>query len=207
MGTRRPASAGETEHADAGFADAAGQVGSELNGHAADLEADAGAGAAGSSAGGLESLGVAADPASLAAEVAAAVPGVDGQGQLEAIANASWSQLTPPGVQVISAVVFPAWQITPAEQSEISPALAECLEQLFPGGINGKYACWLRLVLCCGAITVSRVQNGGRIPPLFITAEQHALRTAAAGRRADQAPAVAPASIDPAEQLTSLGVP
>lgn len=215
MGTRRPANAGDINHAGAGADDGAGQTFTLLDGHQAghDAGASADAGAGADAAGRLESVGVVAgsDPASLAAEVAAAVPGAAAPaGELEAIANASWATLAPPGVSVICAVVLPAWEITPAEQGEISPALAECLEQLFPGGINGRYACWLRLVLCCGGIAVSRaVQNGGRMPPLFVTKEKAALR-AAAGRQVDQAPAAAPAARVDAplgpEQLTSLGV-
>jgi hypothetical protein len=70
---------------------------------------------------------------------------------------------------VLCAVVLPAWRIQPAEQRPVSEALAECLEQVFPGGIEGKYACWVRLLVACGAITVSRVAtNGGRLPPLFL---------------------------------------
>lgn len=217
MGTRGQTNASSINHAAGELAGdpthpAAGRSAGELEaGHAAGASDGAGAGAG--AVNGMEPLGlVGADPASLAAEVAAAVPGAAAPaGELEAISNASWATLTPPGVQVLSAVIFPAWEITPAEQGEIAPALAECLEQLFPGGINGRYACWLRLVICCGGITVSRaVQNGGRIPPLFVTKEQAALRSAAAGRKADQAPAAAPAAkVDEPlrpDQLTSLGV-
>jgi hypothetical protein len=157
----------------------------------------------------LEPLGLVADPEQLAAQVAGALPeGAAGQplsaaDAAQAAASASWGQLTPPTVQVLACVVFPAWQIRPEEQTEISGALAECLEQVFPGGLGGRYACWIRLLVACGAITVSRVaMNGGKLPPLFLPADKAAVR-------AGSEPA-APASREPAplrpEQLTSLGV-
>jgi hypothetical protein len=134
---------------------------------------------AGSPAGpGLESDGLVAGAVRLEAEVeaaAAGIPGLDpatGQAQLDpalANPNGQWSALTPPTVEVLCAVVLPAWKIQPAEQRPVSEALAECLEQVFPGGIEGKYACWVRLLVACGAITVSRVAtNNGRLPPRFV---------------------------------------
>lgn len=157
----------------------------------------------------LEPVGLVADPEHLAAQVASAMPGGEGGAPLspaqaaEAAGSASWGQLTPPTVQVLACVVFPAWQIRPEEQVEVSGALAECLEQVFPGGLGGRYACWIRLLVACGAITVSRVaMNGGKLPPLFLPADKAAVK-------AGSEPA-APAQREPAplrpEQLTSLGV-
>lgn len=101
--------------------------------------------------------------------------------------SAPWSMLTPALTDITCAVVFPAWEITPDERGEISPALAECMEQLFPGGIEGRYACWVRLIAACGAITVSRVYKHGRIPPLF------AARVGPSrGHQADAMPGAAP---------------
>jgi hypothetical protein len=136
---------------------------------------DSAGSAVGSSPGavGMESVGV-VGPEQLIAETeaaAAGIPNVDpATGQLgELNPNGQWSALTPPAVEVICAVVLPAWQIQTAEQRPVSEALAECLEQVFPGGIEGRYACWVRLIFACGAITVSRVaQNGGKLPPLFL---------------------------------------
>jgi len=136
-----------------------------------------GSAAAGAASGaapvGVESLGVVGSPDQLIAEAEAAAAGAPQQvdpsqpaGELNP--NGQWSALTPPLVKVTCAVVLPAWQIRDDEQTEVSEALGQCLEQLFPGGIEGKYACWVRLVFCCGAITVSRVQQHGRLPPLFL---------------------------------------
>ena len=154
---------------------------------------------AGSPAGpGLESDGLVDGAVRLEAEVAAAaagIPGLDpatGQAQLDpalANPNGQWAALTPPTVEVLCAVVLPAWQIQPTEQRPVAEALAECLEQVFPGGIEGKYACWVRLIVACGAITVSRVAtNNGKLPPLFV---------------AKALPKPAPAPRDP-QTITSL---
>lgn len=121
--------------------------------------------------GGMDSVGL-GDTERLIAEAESATAGLPGDPLAEAAGqldpNGQWSALTPPLVKITCGVVLPAWQINNVEQGEISEALGQCLEQLFPGGINGKYACWVRLVFCCGAITVSRVQQHGRLPPLFL---------------------------------------
>lgn len=130
--------------------------------------------AVGSSPGsvGVESVGVVGTEQLIAeAEAAGAgIPSADPAGQpADLNPNGQWSALTPPAVEVICGVVLPAWKIRLEEQRPVSEALAECLEQVFPGGIEGQYACWVRLVFACGAITVARVaQNGGHLPPLFV---------------------------------------
>jgi hypothetical protein len=129
----------------------------------------------------MESVGL-GDTERLIAEAESAVTGVPSGDPLAASAqqldpNGQWGALTPPLVKITCGVVLPAWQINNTEQGEISEALGQCLEQLFPGGVNGKYACWVRLVFCCGAITVSRVQQHGRVPPLFLRTVQPAKPT------------------------------
>lgn len=108
--------------------------------------------------------------------------------------NGSWALITPPTVEVICGVVLPAWEIRAEEQRPLAEALAECLEQVFPGGIEGKYACWVRLITVAGAITVSRVAtNGGKLPPLFLPK----------GSTRKPTPAPTPPPIDPMT-VTSL---
>ena len=144
---------------------------------------------------GLESVGLAPDELGrLTAETDAALAGAPadptdpaqpaGEPEPE---MAPWSALTPALVHVGAVVVFPAWEIVDAEQGEIAGALGECMEQLFPGGIEGRYACWVRLIAAFGAITISRVQKHGRLPPLFA-------RTVgpARGKQADEQPAAHP---------------
>ena len=67
------------------------------------------------------------------------------------------------------AVVYglPQWQIQPEELKPFNEALCECLETVFPGGVNGKYACWWKLILAGSAITLTRyMANGNKLPPI-----------------------------------------
>ena len=130
-----------------------------------------GSGAGPRASAGLESVGLVAgegDAERLIAEAQAATgvgPGVDSQ----STSAGSWSALTPGLVTVTCGVVIPQWQVPANEQIEVAAALGECMEQLFPGGIEGKYACWVRLVFACGAVSVSAVnRHHGKLPPLFM---------------------------------------
>jgi len=68
-------------------------------------------------------------------------------------------------VMFVSAAVLPQWNISDEYRQEWTAATAECLAQLFPDGINGKYACWFRLLACSGVIVVNGIaQNGGKLP-------------------------------------------
>lgn len=70
-------------------------------------------------------------------------------------------------VMFVNRAVLPQWGITDEYQTEWTAATAECLAQLFPDGINGKYACWFRLLACTGVIVVNGItQNGGKLPGL-----------------------------------------
>jgi hypothetical protein len=61
--------------------------------------------------------------------------------------------------------VLPQWGIADEYRDEFTAATAECLAQLFPDGLNGKYACWFRLLGCTGFIVVNGIaQNGGKLP-------------------------------------------
>jgi hypothetical protein len=154
------------------------EAGAGTAGSSADSQAGYAAGGNPSSAGasaapGLESVGMVGGADRLIAEAeaaAAGAPAIDpatGQAATAEPVNVSgqWATLTPPTVEVLCGVVLPAWQIGPVEQRCIAEPLAECLEQVFPGGIQGQYACWVRLITACGAIAVSRVQaNGGKLP-------------------------------------------
>jgi len=92
-------------------------------------------------------------------------PGTPEPPPAAAVDSASCSDLTPGLVEIIAATVLPAWNLTEDEKREFSGALGECLDQLFPGGLSGKYACWLRLVACSAVIVVSRASaNGGKLP-------------------------------------------
>jgi len=68
-------------------------------------------------------------------------------------------------LKLAEVIVLPQWGITTEEHTELTGSLSMCLAQLFPDGINGKYACWFRLIACSGLIVVTRAaQNGGKLP-------------------------------------------
>lgn len=63
--------------------------------------------------------------------------------------------------------VLPQWGITDEFRLEWTAATAECLAQLFPDGMGGKYACWFRLLACSSIIVATGIaQNGGKLPGL-----------------------------------------
>ena len=70
-------------------------------------------------------------------------------------------------VMFVHHAVLPQWGISDEYRQEWTEASAQCLSQLFPDGINGKYACWFRLLACTGVIVVNGIaQNGGKLPPI-----------------------------------------
>jgi len=113
-------------------------------------------------------------PAELEAEATAALAGapVEAPAIGAEVAGAApvdhlpeWQMFMGHTVGVVSVVALPQWELTEGEKRELSESLAGCLNQLFPGGLDGKYACWFRLVAAAGGITVVRLaQNGGKLP-------------------------------------------
>lgn len=78
-----------------------------------------------------------------------------------------WALVTKGVVTGTALVILPQWNLTDEEQGELADSLAHCCAQLFPGGINGKYACWVRLIAATTAIAGSRfIANGGKFPPI-----------------------------------------
>jgi len=68
-------------------------------------------------------------------------------------------------VMFVTAAVLPQWGITDDFRKEWTEASAECLAQLFPDGMGGRYACWFRLLACSGIIVANGIaQNGGKLP-------------------------------------------
>jgi hypothetical protein len=97
-----------------------------------------------------------------------------GQPQIDqpvATTGGEWAALTPHLVTATCGIVLPRWEIPTSDQAEIADSLGLCLDQLFPGGIEGKYACWVRLIVACGGITIATAQrHGGKLPPLWAAA-------------------------------------
>lgn len=112
------------------------------------------------------------ESASLEAEANAALNGAPAQELLpgESPPSAPVQQEWLPFLRGITPLLFvavlPQWELTPEEKDQWVTALASCCDQLFPGGPDGKYACWVQLigstVLICGA---RMMQNGGKLPP------------------------------------------
>lgn len=67
---------------------------------------------------------------------------------------------------MVFGVGLPQWGVALEAQDEWCSALGECLDQAFPGGPAGRYACWARLIL--GTVTIgglAYIQGGGKFPP------------------------------------------
>jgi hypothetical protein len=78
----------------------------------------------------------------------------------------SWAPLIDSMTPMLRIAIFPQWDITEDEAKEFSASLGECLDQVFPGGLAGPYACWCRLIFCAGGIVAGRVIKHGNLPPL-----------------------------------------
>jgi hypothetical protein len=80
-------------------------------------------------------------------------------------APTEWDPYMQMAVEITAKVALPQWNLTADEKTEIQKSLAHILEQLYPGGLSGKFAPYLRLITVCGVITVTRAQaNGGKLP-------------------------------------------
>lgn len=108
----------------------------------------------------------------LAAEADAVIAGMEapaeaapGAGQAAAPVSESWIPFTENLMPMVVLLGVPQWDLSKAEQRELCQSLGQCLDQLLPGGADGKYACWVRLVAAIGGITAARVIQHGKLPP------------------------------------------
>ena len=123
------------------------------------------------------------DPAALAAEAARAVagavpdpsltggeggepgavdPGAPGLPELQ-----SWRPLIEGLTPTVRMTVFAQWNIAPNMEREFVDSLAQSLDLLFPGGLEGKWAPLVRLLSCCAGIAfLNYTANGYKLPPL-----------------------------------------
>jgi hypothetical protein len=111
------------------------------------------------------------EAASLEAEANAALAGAPEQdtlpGEPAAVVVEEWLPFLRGLQPLIFHMVLPQWQVSDSEQEQWITALAKCCDQIFPGGPDGKYACWVQLVGASVAICgVRMIQNGGKLPPL-----------------------------------------
>lgn len=121
------------------------------------------------------------DEAALAAEADAALASAEIPTEAPADAPAapetgeSWGPFVAGLIPTLRGVVFAQWQIHQAQLDELQQSLTICLDQAFPGGLAGKYACWVRLAMCCTGIAAGNmVANGGKLPPLGLPRAEHA---------------------------------
>ncbi len=114
-----------------------------------------------------------AAPAELLAEADAALAGAapealtaDGQPPPPIVdATAEFRMVLTGPISLATVFVLPQWEITDDERTELTESMSMCFAQLFPDGINGKYACWFRLVACSGIIVATRfAKGGGKLP-------------------------------------------
>lgn len=78
-----------------------------------------------------------------------------------------WDMYMDMAVNVISKVALPQWNLTNDEKNELTKSTAHILQDLFPGGLAGRYAPYLRLITVTGFIVVTRHrEHGGKLPGL-----------------------------------------
>ena len=76
-----------------------------------------------------------------------------------------WDMYMRMAVELLANVGLPQWEISDEEKNELTKSLAHILEDLFPGGLSGRYAPYLRLITVSGIIVVTRYkQHGGKFP-------------------------------------------
>jgi hypothetical protein len=91
---------------------------------------------------------------------------VEGQGAPVATAAQSWQPVVEGLAPTLAVIVFPQWELSPSEVETFGKSLTECLDQLFPGGVEGKYACYARLLAVTAGICATRYMKHGELPPL-----------------------------------------
>lgn len=82
-------------------------------------------------------------------------------------AGGSWHEITPGLVTLATIVVLPQWGITAEEAGHVSKALADVLEQVFPGGMhNNRWAPWMRLAMVTSGVVLARFDAEVGFPPI-----------------------------------------
>lgn len=130
-----------------------------------------------------------------------AVPGVAGGGELAPLEVVEpWAPFLHSAIQpILFGIVLPQWDVSLEMQQEWTGALGECLDQVFPGGPAGKYACWVRLVLgTVGMVGLPLAANGGKLPPLGPKRKKDVLE-----RPAEEKPAARANGVDGAVEATA----
>jgi hypothetical protein len=78
-----------------------------------------------------------------------------------------WDMYMQMAVNLVAKIALPQWNLTDDEKNELTKSTAHILEDLFPGGLAGRYAPYLRLITVTGFIVVTRhKEHGGKLPGL-----------------------------------------
>ncbi len=78
-----------------------------------------------------------------------------------------WDMYMQLAVNLIAKVALPQWNLTDDEKNELTKSTAHILEDLFPGGLSGRYAPYLRLIVVSGVIVITRAkEHDGKLPGL-----------------------------------------
>lgn len=108
----------------------------------------------------------------------ATAPSGDGGAELAApigaISAEAWAPFLHVAVKpMLFGQLIPQWGVPPEESNELVDAMGACLDQVFPGGPDGKYACWVRFIFGSVMMVALRVnievKDGQRkisLPPM-----------------------------------------
>lgn len=76
-----------------------------------------------------------------------------------------WDMYMQMAVGLVAKIVLPQWNLTDDEKHELTKSTAHILQDLFPGGLSGRFAPYLRLITVSGIIIISRhKEHGGKFP-------------------------------------------
>lgn len=79
----------------------------------------------------------------------------------------SWAPFIEGLAPTLRGIIFAQWRMHEVQFEEWKASLVVCLDQTFPGGMTGPYACWVRLATAsAGIVVVNYVTNGNQLPPL-----------------------------------------
>jgi hypothetical protein len=119
------------------------------------------------------------DPVALAADAERALAGATMEaaptgadpaapaGAVDALTAQSWRPLIEGLTPTVRMTIFAQWSIRPDMEQEFIGSLSQSLDLLFPGGLDGKWAPFARLLACCaGIVFLNYTANGNKLPPL-----------------------------------------
>lgn len=110
--------------------------------------------------------------ASAPAELTGATPAIAPTNVVELPPANSWKPLVAGITPMVRIALFSRWGIRPEEETEFVESGAQCLDLCFPGGLDGKYGCFVRLISCCTSIAGMRYLQHGELPPIGLPSNE-----------------------------------